>query len=295
MKPPPFKYVAPETTEEVLAALSEYGTDAKLLAGGQSLVPMMNFRVVQPEVLIDLNRVTNLDYIQENAAGGLTIGAMTRHRALESAEQVRVLAPLMHEAMPLIAHSQIRNRGTLGGSLAHADPAAELPVVARALDARIRLRSLAHERWVSAEDFFLGFFTTELAHDELLVELEIPPPEPLTGTAFIEFARRKGDYAIVGVAAWIAMDTDGACQSARLVYLNAGDVPMVASRAAAALSGAALTGEAIDEAVEIAAMEEIEPMGSIHSSVDYQRHLARILGRKALELASGRARAGLVA
>ena len=174
MKPAPFEYKAPRTLEEALALLREYGDEAKLLAGGQSLVPAMNFRVVQPAVLIDLNRVPELSYIRQENNGPMRIGAMTRERQLELDPSIADCSPLLAEAMPHVAHPQIRNRGTLGGSLANADPAAELPVIMLALGARFKVRDASSERWVDAKDFFRGMFTTDLAPDQMLVEIELP-------------------------------------------------------------------------------------------------------------------------
>src|SRR2546428_2597983 len=212
MKPAPFAYHAPTGLDQALALLAEHGPEAKPLAGGQSLVAAMNFRLAQPAVLVDLNRVAGLDGIAVAPEGGLSLGAMTRQRALERDPLVARQAPLLAEAMPHVAHPQIRNRGTLGGSLAHADPAAELPAVMVALEARIRLRSRKAERWLSAEDFFVGLFATALQPGELLVEVALPPPGPRTGWAFEEVSRRHGDFALVGVAAVVQLNSDGRCQ-----------------------------------------------------------------------------------
>ena len=182
-----------EATGRALAYLADYGYEAKALAGGQSLIPTMNFRLAQPGVLIDLNHIPNLFYIRPIEAGGLRIGAMTRQRQVERDPLVAERAPLIHETMPYIAHSQIRNRGTFGGSLAHADPAAELPAVTTALNARFHARSQAGERWLPANEFFVSLFTTALEPDELLVEIELPAMPPRSGWAFTEMARRHGD------------------------------------------------------------------------------------------------------
>jgi carbon-monoxide dehydrogenase medium subunit len=196
--------------------------------------------------------------------------------------------------MPYVAHPQIRNRGTLGGSLAHADPAGELPVVTVALEARFCLRRLGGERWVSAEDFYRALFMTALEPEEILVEVAIPPLPPHTGYAFLEVARRHGDYAQAGVAALVTVDNGDICRQARLVYLNLGEVPRVAYRAAALLIDQRLTTELIDEAARQAAQHEIDPTADIHATVAYKRHLAYVLGRRALEQAAGRARQPLV-
>ena len=291
MKPSAFDYYAPDTVEEALALLAEHGSDAKPLAGGQSLIPAMNFRVLQSALLVDLNRLTTLDGIR-HIDGELRIGAMTRQRRIERDSLVKQLAPLLHETMPYIAHPQIRNRGTLGGSLVHADPAAELPVIAIALNARLRAQSVAGERWLTAQEFFLDMFTTALQPDELLVEIAFPVLPSRVGWSFTEFARRRGDYALIGIAAWIALDDRGLCREAHLVYLNAGNGPIAARSAAQLLQGQEISIEAI-EAAAAAADREIDPTGNVHCTPAYQRHLAHILTRRALLQANARAKANL--
>jgi len=290
MKPPAFEYHAPDSLEAALALLAQHGGDARPLAGGQSLIPAMNFRVAQPAMLVDLNPLTELDYVREADGGELRVGAMTRQRRIERDALAARLAPLLHGAMPHIAHPQIRNRGTIGGSLVHADPAAELPVIAVALDARFHARSASGERWISAAEFFLGLFTTTLMPDELLVEIAFPPLPAGAGWAFVEFARRHGDYALMGVAARLALDAGDICRDARLVYLNAGDGPVDAKQAAGLLRGQALTPDAIEAAASMAAETEIAPTGNVHAAPEYQRHLARVLTRRALMQAFERAR-----
>ena len=288
MKPAPFEYKAPDSIEETLTLLRDAGSDAKLLAGGQSLVPAMNFRVVQPNVLIDLNRVGELNYLrQENQ--DLHIGAMARERQLEFDTLIPKWFPLLAEAMPHVAHPQIRNRGTLGGSLANADPAAELPVIMLALGARLKARSASGERWVDAHDFFSGMFTTDLSPDEMLVEILLPAMRPYTGWSFMEVAPRAGDYALMGVAALVTLDENGVCKQARLVYLNAGDGPVDAKDAASILKGQMPGDDVIESAADSASQKEINPFGNIHASADFQRHLARVLTRKTLKQAITRA------
>jgi carbon-monoxide dehydrogenase medium subunit len=291
MKPAPFDYVAPESLQGALAALGEHGADAKLLAGGQSLIPVMNFRLAQPAVLIDLNRVPGLDGIETTSEGGLRIGALCRHSAVEKNPQVAQVAPLLHEAVPFIAHPQIRNRGTVGGSLAHADPAAELPAVTVAARARLKLQSAEGERWLAASEFFTGLFATALEPDEILVEIELPPAPPGAGWSFQEIARRHGDYAQVGVAAMVSLATDGTCRESRLVYLSVGDGPIEARQAADLLAGQALSEDTLESAAAHAATQEIEPTDDIHASAEFKRHLARVLSRRALTKAAERARA----
>ena len=289
MKPAPFDYLAPASLAQALAIKAEQGDEAKFLAGGQSLVPAMNFRLVQAALLVDLNGLAELDFVRAGEGGELRLGAMTRQRRLERDPLVARQAPLLREAMPWVAHPQIRNRGTLGGSLAHADPAAELPVVALALEARLRVQSAQRERWVPVEEFFLGLFTTALSPDEMLVEVALPPLPARTGTAFVEFARRRGDYALMGVAAVVGLEASGHVQRARLVYLNAGEGPVLAPQAAGLLQGQLPTPDVLAEAARHAAEAEIAPTGNVHASPAYQRHLAQVLTRRALERAVERA------
>ena len=288
MKPAPFEYHVPESVEQALSLLRQYGSEAKLLAGGQSLVPAMNFRVVQPSVLIDLNRIAELSYVREEGSV-LRLGAMRRERQLEFDPVVAKWSPLLVEAMPHVAHPQIRNRGTLGGSLAHADPAAELPVIMLALGARLKARSASGERWIDVQNFFSGMFSTDLAPEEVLVEIELPSSPPRTGWSFLEVAPRAGDYASMGVAALLTLDENGVCRRARLVYLNAGDGPVQAREAAQVLEGVVLNDALIEFAAALASGKEIDPFGNIHASPEYQRHLANVLTRKALKTAQKRA------
>ena len=289
MKPAPFQYHAPHSLADALSLLAEHGYDAKPLAGGQSLVPTMNFRLAQPGILVDLNHIPGLAYIRLGSDGDLHIGAMTRHSTVEQDLLVAQHAPLLHETMPHIAHRQIRNRGTIGGSLAHADPSAELPSVAVALHARFRLQSQTGERWVAAADFYQGLFTTDLTPEELLVEIVIPPLPARSGYAFDEVARRPGDYAMVGVAAIVILDAAGRCEEARLVYLSVGEGPVSAVQAAAALQGKTPTPDLIAQAAEIAATDDIDPTADIHASAAYRRQLARVLAQRTLTRAFERA------
>lgn len=289
MKPAAFDYFAPKSIAEALALLAEHGYNAKPLAGGQSLVPTMNFRLAQPAVLVDLNGIDELFFIRESG-GGLRIGAMTRQRAVERSPLVQSRAPLIHETMPHIAHPQIRNRGTFGGSLAHADPASELPALAVALDARMRVQSSRGERWVSAKDFYVDLFVTDLQPDELLVEIDIPAMTARTGWAFDEVSRRHGDYAMAGAAATVTLAEDGTIAAARLVYLSVGDYPTEAFQAEAMLIGEQPTSAALRAAAETAAAQDIDPGSDIHAGADYRRHLARVLAGRVLTKAAERAK-----
>jgi CO/xanthine dehydrogenase FAD-binding subunit len=293
MKPAPFEYFAPTNVPEALAYLNKYGYEAKVLAGGQSLIPTMNFRLAQPSVLIDLNRISELFYIRPDENGGVRLGTMTRESQVEHDPLVAERAPLVHETMPYIAHPQIRNRGTFGGCIAHADPAAELPAVTVALNGSFRLKSQAKERWVLSNEFFVGLFTTALEPDELLVEIALPPMPPRSGWSFQEISRRHGDYALVGVAAVVSLDIQKRCNQAHLVFLSVGDCPVDARQAAETLIGQAPTPEAIRAAAEMAAQADVSPGSDIHASAAYRRHLTKVLARRALTQAFDRAMRGL--
>jgi len=290
VKPAPFEYHRPESLDAALALLAQHGWDAKLLAGGQSLVPAMNFRLAQPAVLIDLNRVAELDYLRADD-GALRVGAMTRQRAAERSPAVARLAPLVAETLPFVAHPQIRNRGTMGGSIAHADPAAEMPAVMLALGARIHLRGPGGTRAVAAEEFFTGLFGTALEPEEILTEVEIAAPAPGTGWAFEEISRRHGDYALAGVAATVALDGDGRCREARIALLSVGAGPVLAAEAAAALVGQTPGEEAVRAAADAAASRDADPPADIHASTAYRRRLVEVLVRRVLPRAFERARA----
>jgi carbon-monoxide dehydrogenase medium subunit len=301
VKPAAFEYHAPGSVEEALELLTEHGWDAKPLAGGQSLIPAMNFRLARPAVLVDLNGIEELTFIRgadegtDEAPGssgsndGVRIGAMTRQRAVERSPLIARRAPLLSETMPHVAHPQIRNRGTIGGSAVHADPASEIPAVLLAMNAKCRIRGPEGERTVAAEEFFLGLFGTVLAPDELLLEIELPGRRPRRGCAFREIARRHGDYAMAGIAASLTLDKKGAVDEARLAYLSVGGAPSLAAGAAEALVGAQPTEEVIREAARVAAAEDVEPMEDMHASARYRARLVEVLTRQALTTAAQRA------
>jgi CO/xanthine dehydrogenase FAD-binding subunit len=291
MKPAAFEYFRPRSLGEALSVLAEHGGDAKPLAGGQSLIPAMNFRLATPSVLVDLNAAGELNYIRDDS-GDVRIGGMTRQRAVERSALVSARVPLMAETMPYIAHPAIRNRGTIGGSLAHADPAAELPAVMLALKARLMVSSQSGTREVPAEEFFVGLFSTAIQPGELLTEIRIPPPRARSGFAFQELSRRHGDFALVGVAAAVQLDENGQCAEARIALVSVGDTPMLAAQAARALTGQKPSAAAIHAAGDAAASRDIDPSSDIHASARYRRHLASVLTRRALERAFERARQG---
>lgn len=290
MKPAPFEYFRPDTVDEALSLLTEHGWDAKLLAGGQSLVPAMNFRLAAPGVLIDLNRIPGLDGIREEGRT-LRIGTMVRQHAAERSADVRRLAPLLAEALPFVAHPQIRNRGTVGGSVAHADPAAELPAVMLALGARMHVVGPNGTRSLAADEFFTGLFSTALEHDEMLAEIEIPALAARAGFAFMEVSRRHGDFGLAGLAVSVSLDDGGCCADARIALLGVGEGPVLAHAAADALRGQSPSLEAVAAAAD-AARAEVDPPMDIHASSEYRRHLVGVLVGRALPVAFGRAWAG---
>jgi carbon-monoxide dehydrogenase medium subunit len=272
VKAPRFEYFDPTTREEALELLAEYGEDAKVLAGGQSLVPLLNFRLAHPRVLVDINRVADLAGMQD----GLRLGAMVRQRALEGCA-----CPLIRQALPSIGHLQIRNRGTLGGSLAHADPSAELPAVMVALEASFKVQRKAGERGVGAEEFFVGQLVTVLEPDEMLVEVEVPAWPERTGSSLQEVAIRRGDFALGGVATMLSLDAEGRISGARIVPFGVGDRPVRQREAEASLLGSPPGEDAFAQAGRIVA-ERVEPWDDIHASAAYRRRLADLLTRRAL-------------
>lgn len=289
MKPPAFDYVAATSLEEALDALAEGGEDAKILAGGQSLIPLLALRLAFPSVLIDVNGVGELAGVRAN--GGLTIGAMTRHRAVERSAEVRAAVPLLAEVMPLIGHVAIRSRGTIGGSIAHADPAAELPAVAVALGATFTVTSRDRgERTIAAEDFFQGYFTTTLAPDEILRSIMFPATPPGTGVAVDEVARRHGDFAMVGAVATVTV-ADGAIREARIALINVADRPLRAGAAEQALVGADPTDAIFAEAAALGAAA-LEPSSDLHASAAYRKKVAGVCITRALRTATARALEG---
>ncbi len=280
MKPAPFRYARPATAAEAVAILAASPGDAKLLAGGQSLVPLLNMRLVRPAVLVDLNGARELERIEPAPAGGLVLGALVRHTDLAASALVRERAPLLAEAARHVGHTAIRNRGTLGGSLAHADPAAELPAALVALDAELALLGPRGLRRVAVAEFFRGLLSTALAADELLAEVRVPAAAP--GWGFAEIARRPGDFALAGVAA--ALDGAG---RARVVGFGVGDRP-IRLRAAEALVAAAPRDPAAAARAGAAAGADCDPAADVHASAEYRRHLATVLAEDALRQAMAR-------
>jgi CO/xanthine dehydrogenase FAD-binding subunit len=291
MKPAPFKYIAAASLDQALTLKAEFGDEARFLAGGQSLVPMLNFRVAQPKMLIDLNLLSQLSGIVCENSASLRIGALTRYRALERDQQIAQTAPLVREALPHIAHPQIRNRGTLGGNLAHADPASELPAIVVALGGRLRAQSIRGERLIEARDFFLAPLTTALQADEMLVEVQLPAPAKRSGSCFMEVARRRGDFALMGAAVVLTLGVFGRCNDVRIVLCGAGDTPTDVSSAASGVIGHSVDAEGIDH-IAASVQKSIDPPGNVHASKAFQRHLAGVLVKRSLGVAAERAQHG---
>ncbi len=287
MKPPRFEYFAPRTLDEALGLFAGHGDRAKLLAGGQSLIPLLNFRLAHPEALIDINRIPDLAYVRADD-GGVAIGALTRQHAVERSDAVRTSVPIVAEACRLIGHLPIRHRGTIGGNLAHADPASELPAVMLALEAQLTVASAKGTRTLPADRFFVGPLSTALQTGEMLTEIRLPGLPPRTGGAFVEMARRAGDYALVGVAALVTLDGSGRCRRARVALCGVGPTPIRAGAAEDALVGQTPDGAALDEAAARAAAAT-SPPSDLHGSADFRRKLARHFARLAIATATERA------
>ena len=279
MKPAAFSYVSPETVSEVMELLGRYGEDCKLLAGGQSLLPMLGMRLHRPSVVVDLNRVAELSGIEE-ANGTVRIGAMTRHSSMEHSPLVASQVPLLSQAVPQIGHAAIRNRGTLGGSVVHNHPASELPAVAAALDAELVVRGPSGERTLGPGAFFTSYLSTALGEDELLTSVRFPVLGSDWRTSFLEFSRRVGDFALVGVAVAVRL-AGGGCAEGRIALTGVGGIPTRARAAEGLLSGAVLDAELLSGVSE-AVKGEVEPLSDFHGSSDYRRHLCGVLVGRAL-------------
>jgi carbon-monoxide dehydrogenase medium subunit len=286
MKPPAFDYRCVESVQEAIELLASHRGDAKVIAGGQSLIPMLNFRVVRPGLLVDIGKLVELDFLRKDSSGGLGVGALTRHRMLETSPLVASLYPIVPDVMRHVAHLAIRNRGTIGGSLSHADPAAELPMLTRLLDATIVVRSVRGEREIPAQDFFVGALTTALEDDELVVRIDLPHLVDGTGWAFQEYSRRAGDFALAAVGALIEVNR-GVVRRARVAMMGVGDTPVRCPGAEHALVGCALDDETIEAATE-AACAPLEPNKDLHASSEFRKHLAAVLCRRVLRLAAKR-------
>lgn len=288
MKPAAFAYLAPRTRKEAIDLLGQYGDRAKILAGGQTLVPMMNFRLVRPEFLVDINHVRDLSYIRKDG-GVLAIGSLTRHREIEKSPLVQQFCPLASRAVRHIAHTVIRNRGTIGGSLAHADPAAEWSLVVTALNAELVLECPRGSRTVPAKDFFLSELTTVIESDEILVEVRLPIASGKFGVAFSEINRRHGDFALASVAAQIAFTEDNTLEHFALAVGAVEPVPLNVSRYGERFKGCRIENDTFD-GIERDIAVGIEPLSDIHASADYRRELVEALVPRVLKAAIAHAR-----
>jgi len=286
MKPAAFDYVIADSIDMAVASLADGGGDAKIIAGGQSLVPMLNFRLIRPSVLIDINRIGDLAFIEE-AGKKICVGALTRHYQIETSPVIARHLPVLASAMTHVAHLAIRNRGTIGGSLSHADPAAELPMMALLLDAELHIASASGKRTIAARDFFVGALTVDLARDDIVTEIALPKLPPKTGWGFEEVARRSGDFALAAAAATLTLSA-GVISQARIALTGVGPTPVRVAEAEALLVGQALEPGLINRIID-AVRAAIEPDTDLHASSDYRRHLGGVLAGRAVSVAWRRA------
>lgn len=292
MKPAPFDYVRAESVEHAVATLVSAGAEAKIIAGGQSLMPMINFRLVKPSVLLDINAIPGLDRI-EDLCDRLRLGALVRHRMTAADPVIARAVPVLHETMKNVAHLTVRNRGTFCGSVCHADPAAEMPMMALLLDGEVHIAGPAGARMLAASEFLTGSLTNALAADEMVTAIEIAKPGPGTGWGFAEFARRHGDYALAAVA--VLLDrVEGVARNVRIAVMGVGEIASRVAAAEAALEGAAPTSPLIAEAVA-ALRGSVEPMSDTSASADYRRHLVGVLAARVIAEAWARAEERLAA
>lgn len=287
MKPPPFAYEAPTSVADAVALLAKHDGDAKIIAGGQSLTPMLNFRLLAPAVLVDINRIDGLGEIADDGEGGLTVGALVRHYQLETSDLVADRFPVLSAAMRHVAHLAIRNRGTIGGSLSHADPAAELPMMVQLLNGTLTVVGPAGVRQVPAQDFFEGALTTVLAEDEIVTQVALPALPPETGWGFEEVARRAGDFAMACAAVTLTREVgaqNGAVAEARVAVMGVHDRAIRIPDAESVLTGSTVDDAAVEAAVA-AVRATVEPDDDLHASGDFRRHLIGVLVERALKAA----------
>jgi aerobic carbon-monoxide dehydrogenase medium subunit len=282
MKPPPLRYSRPQTTAEALAVLAEAGPGGKVLAGGQSLVPLLSMRLAQPERLVDINRLPGLGYIRVQD-GQVRVGALARHAQLLADPDAAAAQPLLAQALRFVAHAAVRNRGTTVGSIVHADPAAEMPAVLALLGGSVRVASTSGERVVPAAEFFLGPLESAVGYGELATEVVFPGKRAGAGTGFAEVSRRQGDYAVCGVAALVRLGKDGQIEQAKAAYLSVAPSPLVLDLTEA-IAGASGLAAAAD-----LARRSVDPEPDVHATADYRRHLAGVLTERALREAIGMA------
>jgi carbon-monoxide dehydrogenase medium subunit len=290
MIPRSFEYYSPHTLDEAVALLQKLGPDAKLLSGGQSLIPMMKLRLLSPEYIVDINRIPNLDYITESD-GHLKIGALAREHELESSEVVKQKFPILADTAKVIADPLVRSQATICGNLAHGDPANDHPATMLALGATVVATGPKGQREIGIEDFVPGLFTTALEPEEILTEIRVPTPPPRSGGAYLKLERKVGDFATAGVAVQITLDEAGACKRAGIGLTNVGMTPIKAKQAESFLTGKQLDDAVMQQAAELAASES-QPMDDIRGSADYKRDLVRVLTARALTTALNRAKGG---
>ncbi len=290
MIPRSFEYFSPRTLEEAIGLLHKLGPDAKLLSGGQSLIPMMKLRIVSPQHIVDINRIPDLDYINESD-GHLRIGALAREHQLETSDVISKKLPILADTAKFIADPLVRSQATVCGNLAHGDPANDHPATMLALGARVVATGPNGQREIEVKDFFPGLFTTALEPEEILTEIRIPMPPPNSGGAYLKLERKVGDFATAGVAAQIALDDNGNCKQAGIGLTNVGMTPIKATKTETFLTGKTLDQATINEAAEIAASES-QPMDDVRGSADYKRDLVRVLTARALTRALERAKGG---
>lgn len=288
MKPAPFDYADPRTVDEAVSLLQEHEGDAKILAGGQSLVPLLNMRLARPGIIVDIGKLAGLDYIRDDG-DALAIGAMTSQRSIERSSLVQEQQPLLQAATSYIAHPQIRNRGTFGGSIAHADPAAEYPALAIALDMQMKAAGPKGERVIDAADFFVTYLTTALEQNELLTEIRVPKLPDSSGWSIQEVARRHGDFALAGAIVTLTLADGGSCSDARIALFGVGSMPLRAREAEQLLIGQELNDDLIERAGQRASAEIDEPLSDIHATSEFRRHLTGVLTRRGLSEALARA------
>ncbi len=290
MKPAPFEYYAPKTTEEALQNLTDLGYSGKVLAGGQSLIPAMNFRMARPSALVDLNNVAELAYIKPTADGGIAIGTMTRDSVVEQDLIVKQRMPIVAETIGYIAHPQIRARGTFGGAIAHADPAAQLPALSLALNAKLLVKRKGAERWVTAEEFIVGPFMTVLEPEDMLAEVVLPPLAPRTAGSYKQVSRQRGGYAQAATISIIGLDERNRVKDVRCVLFSVGETPILSKYAAKVLVGNEPTEAAIADVAAYVAKNECDPGSDLHGTTEYRRQLVEVLVRRALTEAVLRAK-----
>lgn len=291
MKPVKFDYYAPSSVPEALDKLAELGYDGKVLAGGQSLIAAMNFRMARPAALVDLNNIPELSYIKPAADGSVAIGTMTRVSTVEHDPEVVKRFPLLVEVAKYIAHPQVRRRGTFGGAIAHADPAGQLPSIAVAMDANILIRGIGKERWVKAPELIIGPFMTVIEPEELLAEVVLPANPPHTGSNYSQVSRQTAGYAQAAVASVVTMDGDKV-KNVRLVLMSVGEGPILSQKAVEIMVGVKPTADVLKAVSEAVATSEIDPATDLHATADYRRTLIRVLVTRSLAESIARAKNG---